>query len=288
MNTLQRFFMVIAMVFISSVAQSQNWTTIATDASGDGVDGALLDGTKLEFSYDQPKDSLWFRVTVASMTTPQTAALGVNIMVNIPGAGSTFNFWGTNNMNPFHKLITVWVTGAPPSAYTGTIGIANSTGVNASNYTNLSSNNISIKVDAASSTIILGLKRTDFITDSEFSGGTITCSVAAAVGSNTNWNDDIYSPSGTMMLSKSNGVSALSFSEFSLNLYPNPSSNTLYISSPNIITYHVEIINPMGQEISCVNLEPGATINIDQLEKGLYMVRIKSDGVTVVRSFIKN
>lgn len=175
------------------------YTNIVTDDCGDGADEALLDGTRLEFRYDAASDSIFFLATVNALTVSQ--AIGVNVMLNIPNGGSTFNFWGNDNTAAYHKLITAWVTGSAPSSYSGTIGVADAAGVNAQDYTNLSANNISIVVNTTDKTIELGMKRTDVITNTEFSGSSITVGVAGAVGSNQSWNDDLHSASGAMTIS---------------------------------------------------------------------------------------
>ena len=188
-------------------ATQAGFTSLIVDSCGDGAQSALLDGTRLSFRYDNATDSLWFLQSVNAVTASQ--AIGVNIMVNIPGGGSTFNFWGDNNKNAFHKLLTVWVTGSAPSSYSGQIGIANAQGVELGNtggpvesYINESQNNISIHVNTDTKTLLMGLKRTHLIPDSLFTGSSISVNIASAVGSNDAWNDDLYASSATMTLTK--------------------------------------------------------------------------------------
>lgn len=183
-------------------ALGQSWTNITTDASNDGATAGLLDGTALDYYYDNTADSLWFRITTSNMNSSNSMALGFNVMVNYSGGGSTFNFWGTNNNNAFHRLVTGWVTGTPPSNYSGTMGIANSSGVSSSNYTNVANNNLDIVVTVSANTIVVGMPRTDLIPNSAMGTPIVT---AAAVGSNQSWNDDIYSASGTMTVGTSTG-----------------------------------------------------------------------------------
>ncbi len=183
-----------AMVSLNTFSQ---WTTIATDVTGDGSVASLLDGTELEFRYDSTNDSLWFRISTSTINSNQSMDLGFNIMVNYAGGGSTFNFWGSNNLNPYHKLVTGWVVGLPPSNYFGTIGIGDATGVSTTNYTNLFSDNLAIIVNTSASTIEIGMKRLDLIPNSAMGQPILT---AAAVGASNSWNDDIYSASGIMTL----------------------------------------------------------------------------------------
>ncbi len=189
-------------LFTQFKGQAQTFTTIATDAANDGSNPSLLDGTLLEYSYDQLTDTLTFRVTVTNLST-NLSAIGVNFMVNIPGGGPTFNFWGTPNNAAYHRLGTTWVTGTAPNFnYSGTIGIADNVGVAGNNFTNLSANNITFSI-VSTNQIVLKLKRTDLIPDILFgASNTITCVTAAAVGSNQFWNDDIYSPTGAMTITK--------------------------------------------------------------------------------------
>ncbi len=195
-------YLLLGLLFCSLTSNiiAQTWNELITDVSGDGANMALLDGTKLEYQYDQDADSIWFRVSVANLNSSNLAALGVNIMFNIPGGGSTFNFWGTDNSNPYHKLLTTWVNGSHPSSYTGTIGIANASGVNVMNYTNLKSGNITITADSLNQNIVLGLKRNDLVTNEDITGDSIIVGIAAAVGSDIYWNDDIYAPSAKIKI----------------------------------------------------------------------------------------
>ena len=201
MKTIYLKLLFVICLTATSANNFAQWTTIATDVSGDGSVASLLDGTELEFNYDSVNDSLWFRITTAAINSGQSMDLGFNIMVNYAGGGSTFNFWGPTNINPYHKLVTGWVVGLPPSSYSGTIGIGDAPGVNATNYTNLFSNNLTIIVNTSASTIEVGMKRLDLIPNSALGQPILT---AAAVGASNAWNDDIYSASGTMTIPSPN------------------------------------------------------------------------------------
>lgn len=184
------------------VSVPSSWTNITNDPSGDGSSAGLLDGTAFDYNYDSAADSLWFRLTCSNMNASNSAALGFNIMVNYPGGSGTFNFWGNDNTDAFHNLVTGWVTGSAPSNYTGTIGIANSSGVSSNNYTNQFSNNLTIVVNVTNQTIIVGMPRADLLPNGALGQ---SLNAAAAVGSNQFWNDDIYASNATITVGTSSG-----------------------------------------------------------------------------------
>ena len=259
---------------------AQTWTTITNDGSGDGFDSKLLDGTNLEYYYDGTGDSIWFRITCASISTSQSTMLGFNIMVNYVGGGSTFMFWGTDNSNNFHRLVTGWVTGTAPSTYTGTIGVADSAGVAMSNYTNLASNNLVITVDTTAGTIVVGMPRADLLPASAFGTAVLT---AAAVGSNVSWNDDIYSSAGTMTLTMPSSIQEVNAT--TLNIYPNPVSSRLNVSQEwmgnNFKVYDVLGKQYMNGEIT------ESTIDLSSLPSGVYILQVKDGDNLLNGKFIK-
>lgn len=266
-----------AIIFCSAAfgANAQSWTTITSDAIGDGSSPNLLDGTMLEYSYNPTTDSLHFRVTVASISASQKTNFGVNVMVNLSGV-SKFNFWGTSNTNTWSKLVTTWVSGAPP--YAGTIGIADAQGVNTQSWTNLKANNISIVMNEAAKTITLGMKRSDLITNAEMGGKTsISVKAAAAVGSSSMWNDDIYSLTGTMTLS---GVttSVQNVHEQTAQVYPNPAHESVSVVVPTYETIngqvHISDITGRVFALPTTVSSNTALLDIQNLAQGIYWVDV--------------
>ena len=260
-----------------------DWVTVTNDATGDQEVSSLLDGLKLEYLNKGWLDSLYFRVTVASFTLPQSQDLGVNILVNVPNGGPTFQFWGNdNNTAPWNRMITAWVTGNAPSNYTGTIGIGDATGVangNASNinsdYTNLSQNNISVKV--AGNYITLGLKRSALVSSSLVNQ---PITIAAAVGASNSWNDDIYSPSSTISI----GVEEIYTKEtLALQVYPNPTKNSIIVKSEKPL--ELEISNVLGETVWHSTKAVSGSIDVSALQPGVYFIHDK--GHTAVGKFVK-
>ena len=71
-------------------------------------------------------------------------------------------------------------------------------------------------------------------------------------------------------------------------IYPNPTSDQLFINLSNYSNTTVEIFNIQGQLCHSQTLESDNTeINIAHLQNGLYLVKIKSQAKVEVRKFIK-
>lgn len=235
---LRLLFIGLFFLAFGQLGMTQTWTNIATDVTGDGNNSALLDGTALDYYYDATADSLWFRITTSNMSTAGTSPLGFNIMVNYTGGGSTYAWWGLDNGSSYHRLVTGWVTGTAPSSYTGTIGISNSAGVNGSNYTSLNSNNLDITVSSSTQTIIVGMVRDHLIPNSAL--GTAV-STAAAVGSNTAWNDDIFTAGGTMTIGTGGGGGGTGNHDIGCTAVVSPANGvTIYDDQQFLVTYSRE------------------------------------------------
>jgi len=161
-------------------AIAQVWTVIGFDAKGDARDPSLADAATLSYRYDKRQDFLWFRVSLYGL--PNEQAFGVNLAFDTGGdEAAKMNWWGTNKVFKFDKLLTAWVTRGA-NGYEGTIGISDAAGIRAKQFNNLLQNNQQIRVE--DDAIVIGVKRTD-VTDK------LKMNLIAAVGSNQEWNDDV-------------------------------------------------------------------------------------------------
>ena len=70
-----------------------------------------------------------------------------------------------------------------------------------------------------------------------------------------------------------------------LKIYPNPVNNTLNVSSDKQID-KIEIYDALGRMIISER-EPENTINVKQLEKGIYSIVIIFDGNRITKRFTK-
>ncbi|MDD3861064.1 MAG: PKD domain-containing protein, partial [Bacteroidales bacterium] len=72
-----------------------------------------------------------------------------------------------------------------------------------------------------------------------------------------------------------------------MSIYPNPARNEINVSTRGIIADYIDIVNVLGQSIMKVNPNSDITnINISKLEKGIYMVRVYSEGKEFVTKLI--
>jgi len=164
------------------------WTVLAGDPAGDGNDPSLPDAAQLSYQYDEEQDLLWFRVSL--FDSPNLEKFGVNLVVDTGGDDAMkMNWWGANKAFKFDRLVTAWVQRGT-NGYQGTIGVADTTGIKEKHFTNLSHDNVQIRVDGRA--FLLGVKRTDITDKMKFN-------LIAAVGSNERWNDDVPGTGSTTL-----------------------------------------------------------------------------------------
>jgi len=74
---------------------------------------------------------------------------------------------------------------------------------------------------------------------------------------------------------------------FKLNIFPNPSSGIIHIQCP--IESTIQIVSANGQILLNQHLQGGmSTLNLDILNKGLYIIRVQSSKGIIVRQVVKN
>ncbi|MAL59864.1 MAG: hypothetical protein CMC14_07450 [Flavobacteriaceae bacterium] len=76
----------------------------------------------------------------------------------------------------------------------------------------------------------------------------------------------------------------LKFSEITLN--PNPTTNTLFISSENLEITSLSIFNFSGQKV-IKNKEATSEIDVSTLQSGIYFLEINSEEGTAIKKFLK-
>ena len=75
---------------------------------------------------------------------------------------------------------------------------------------------------------------------------------------------------------------------YQVNIYPNPSSKEIFISSISNIKY-IEIFNSMGQNVYQNNLESSKfNLNISDFDIGYYTVKVVFEDMVSIVNFIKH
>ena len=146
----------LSLLFISlliSQACSAQWTSLATDGTGDGASSTLLDGKGLSYRYDPSTDTIFFKIDVVTAVNPP---FGINIVFNVTGAGAA-TIWNTpqNTNFPYNRIITAWYA----TATTGILGIADAVGFTSGNYTNIKSMGVAVSANFSANYYIVAVKR---------------------------------------------------------------------------------------------------------------------------------
>ena len=275
--------MLVLIFFSLSSAYSQEWETISGDATNDVTRTDWADCTKMEYLYNESADELSFRFTISNMSSAIAADFGINVMVNIEGSSSgKFNFWGMNNRDKFHYILTAWVTGTPPSNYSGTIGVANANGAKNNIMNNLHIDNLDLQVDEGAGTITVSVARDEFIPDEELGTGKTNVTFAGATGNSMGWNDDVYNASKVISLPIGTPVGVTpKISTSGLGIYPNPATSQVNITGINNLSSAFTIYNHLGQVVLQGILNNG-TVDVSALNEGIFFITLE-DNSSVLR-----
>ena len=84
------------------------------------------------------------------------------------------------------------------------------------------------------------------------------------------------------------GLNDMEINDKSITLYPNPTNESITISSDNIIK-SIEIYNPLGKKVYQTKVNAKTkSIDINYLSKGIYIIGINTDKGYIKKKFIKN
>ena len=75
--------------------------------------------------------------------------------------------------------------------------------------------------------------------------------------------------------------------DYSTNIFPNPAKNNLTIENSNFVIKSVELYNIAGQLVKSENVNSMKTnLNVSNLNKGIYILEIKSKETSIRRKLI--
>jgi len=111
------------------------------------------------------------------------------------------------------------------------------------------------------------------------------------IGNSTNWtvetsNGELLLPFNTTLFTTST-ASVVKNEIEGFTLYPNPVSNgMLYMSSSSNFNKQVEIYSMLGQQVYIKSVQPKETMDVSNLNKGLYVLRIEEEGKIATRKLV--
>ncbi|MDF2436379.1 MAG: hypothetical protein K0Q95_755 [Bacteroidota bacterium] len=107
--------------------------------------------------------------------------------------------------------------------------------------------------------------------------------------SNTNSGDIIKL--STLQVTENVSTAIAERDKFDFNVYPNPVTDRVYISAGdlNANSAAISIINIQGQAVKTISdFVPGTYINVEELAKGYYIIKIETESGSSFKKIVKN
>lgn len=256
-------------IFLAPFMCLGQWTTVDTDASGDS---GGLDGTTLEYQYDQSQDEVSFRITttnLASYSSGPAADFSFQLPNGLESGNAAGTHWTSNTT--VHKTAYIYCDagGSAPSNYTfGTWALRIE---ETSTQNVLCSNCVTINADVAANQITYVFKRKDIISDAEMgASNSATITLVHNVGHDVGWDDNV-TETGTFMISMS-GVSleeSVEVAKFSV--YPSPAVDLISVESDKAFD-QVVIYDFSGKKVKEISAVSSESIDVADLKTGEYIL----------------
>ncbi len=158
----------------------REWTELGVEVDVDGRSPGLADGACV--SYARTEDELWLRVELQA--PPDTELFGLNVVIDADASDQTgANWWGGNTDFTFDRLVSAWVARDDEDRYRGALGVTDVEGAFNGEMTNLG-DDVGFAVDVEGQAFVLRVPWGHF-------GEGDSARFVVAVGSNSNWNDDL-------------------------------------------------------------------------------------------------
>ena len=98
---------------------------------------------------------------------------------------------------------------------------------------------------------------------------------------------DIVNEAGDVATFFTTTLNNTNFEKIELALYPNPTSDVLYIETPQTTINTVEIFDVQGKSIKQTSITHTNNINVIDLANGMYFIKIATANGQVTRKFVK-
>jgi len=98
---------------------------------------------------------------------------------------------------------------------------------------------------------------------------------------------DITNTEGDVAIFWATTLSNENFDESQFAIYPNPVANELYIESEQVQIKRVVIFTLNGKQVLDVNFQKDQLIDVSNLSKGLYLVKVETGNGSLMKKLIK-
>lgn len=170
----------IALASPSSLAGLE-WTTLATEETGDGRSPRLPDARALHYAVERSRQTVWFRIDLLEEPNPRWFGLNVAIDSDLD-ASNGINWWGSNSQFRFDRLLTAYLNRGA-GYWQGYVGLADDSGVSQGRMDNLTQE-VEVFVDPIERSLFVGVDLSLLDEDGHFR-------LISTVGSSFLNNDDL-------------------------------------------------------------------------------------------------
>lgn len=158
-----------------------SWDLLAMDPVGDGLSPDLPDASSVAIRGDG--ELTWFRIELGAPITADR--FGINVAIDTDENQETGRpWWGENRTFTFDRLITAWVVRQGSGRFFGVVGVADAEHATAQRFSNIARNTVRLALAEDDRVLFVGVRDSDLDDDGSFRA-------VVAVGSNTDWNDDV-------------------------------------------------------------------------------------------------
>ena len=98
---------------------------------------------------------------------------------------------------------------------------------------------------------------------------------------------DITNANGDVATFYTTTLSNASFEKVELSIYPNPTSNLLYIEANQTDISAIEIFNLQGKRVMQVSVANLTEVDVSQLTNGMYFLKVSTSDGELTKKFVK-
>ena len=98
---------------------------------------------------------------------------------------------------------------------------------------------------------------------------------------------EITNPVGDLAVFWAETLSNTNFDETQFTIYPNPVTNQLHVEGEQAQIKRVEIFTLNGKQVLDVNFQNAQPIDVSNLAKGMYLVKVETESGSLTKKLVK-